>query len=675
FAYIKKNGISVGNQYFNTLRSAFNVSPLLPVYDDNGDFFNTASTNITDQNGDSYWNNAEANPYASMVYNNQNLRNTQKLVSDIYAIIEPIEHLTYRTSLSIDYYSEDYRSYTPEYKLSIYSFTNHSKVEQNMEKGHALSFDQTLSYDRQIGNHKITGLVGMWGQKFEKSWMKGENTDLAFNDFEHAWLSNATNTDEASLKKLTGAPEENEMLSYFGRLQYNYNETYMFNGTFRADGSSRFAKNHRWGYFPSISAGWVISNEPFMEPVANILNFMKLRASWGQVGNQNIGNFQYLAPIQFTQATYAFGNTEGTNTTGAFPSRLSNEEIKWETSEQLDFGFDARLLNSQLSVNLDWYKKTTKDWLIVAPVLATAGTDAPYKNGGNVNNTGIELGLTYNNKLGDFNYSVNVNGSYNHNNVTDIPTVDHIIHGATNTLYANSTEFYRAESGHPIGYFWGYQTNGLFQNSTDVLNYKNTDGIVIQPDAKPGDVRYIDQNNDGRINNDDKVEIGDPNPDFTFGLNFTCDYKGFDLLVSANGMAGNQIVQSYRSHTDKYANYSTEILDRWKGEGTSDRIPRVTNTNINYQFSDLFIQNGDFLRISNVTLGYDVANIIKLQNFSQCRIYASAQNLYTFTKYTGMDPEVGYGFDNGDTDKFSSGVDLGFYPRPRTVLLGVSLKF
>jgi len=412
-----------------------------------------------------------------------------------------------------------------------------------------------------------------------------------------------------------------------------------------------------------------------MESTSGFMPFLKLRASWGQNGSSNADAFNYLAPIKFTQATYAFGSVEGVSINGAYPNRLSNKDLKWETSEQLNFGFDARFFSNMFLVNFDWYRKVTKDWLIVAPVYATAGTDAPYINGGNVINSGGELALTLNGSTGGFNYQLNVNGAYNKNNVTDIPTEDGIIHGATNTLYNNSSEFYRAESGHPIGYFWGWETDGIFQTTDEVQQHVNSEGILIQSNAKPGDLRYVDQNDDGVLNDLDKIDLGDPNPDFLYGLSFSCNYKGIDFLVIANGVAGNQIVQSYRSHTDKYANYTTEILDRWTGPGTSNTIPRVTNNNVNYKFSDIFVKNGSYFRISNITLGYDLSTLFKVRQIGQIRIYASVQNLCTFTKYSGMDTEVGYGFDNGVTDRFSSGIDLGYYPRPRTILAGVTIKF
>lgn len=546
-----------------------------------------------------------------------------------------------------------------------------------MSESLGLNLNNFLTYTYDVGKSNLVVMGGMQVLQYTGSWMYGENTDLAFNDLEHAWLNNALNTDDAARMKIEGAPDdENKLLSYFARVQYGFNDKYLVNATFRADGSSKFAEGNRWGYFPSVSAGWVMSSENFMKGgIANVISFLKIRASWGQNGSSNADAFNYLAPIKFTQALYNFGNEEGVSQTGSYPSRLSNDKLKWETSQQLNLGFDSQFFNGLLMLTFDYYDKKTKDWLIKAPVYATAGTDAPYINGGNVNNSGVELALTYMGSKGAFNYRLGVNGAYNKNMVTDVPTEDGIIHGATNTLYNNSEEFYRAESGHAIGYFWGWQTNGIFQSTAEVDQYISSDGKEIQPNAKPGDLKYIDQNDDGIIDDQDKIDLGDPNPDFTYGLNFSCSWKGIDFLLIAYGVQGNQIVQSYRNQTDRYGNYTAAIMDRWTGPGTSNTIPRVTNNNINYKFSDIYVQDGSYFRISNLTIGYDLARVVKAGFLSQLRLYASVQNLYTFTSYTGMDPEVGYGLDNGPTDKFSSGIDLGFYPTPRTFLLGLNVKF
>ncbi len=660
---IKSNGVGVGNQYNNTLRGAFNTNPLMPVYDADGSFHN--STNDA-------FNTGQANPYGSMVYNNQNKSTNQRLLGDIYAVVEPVKNLTFRTSLGINYYSGDYRSFAPIYTLSAYSYNSVSSATQSMNKSQSLIWDNLLSYKFKVKeNHSFEVLAGMSAYKADGSSLSGTNTNLFFDDFDHAWLDNALNKDSQGITITGKANDPDRRLSYFGRINYNYKEKYLLNATFRADGSSNFSVDNRWGYFPSVSAGWVVTNEDFMEGQKEWLDQLKVRLSWGQVGNQNVAANQYLTPIKINNTNYSFGTEEGTLTSGAYPSRLSNSNLKWETSEQTDLGFDATLLKGKLNVNFDYYKKTTKDWIILAPILATAGADAPYINGGSVVNKGVELALNYKDKIGEFNYSVGINGAYNKNEVGSIPTTDGIIHGADNVLYDNATEFYRAQNGYAIGYFWGLKTNGVFQNEAEVANYKASNGKVIQPTAKPGDVMYKDLNGDGVIDASDKTDIGSPNPDYNFGITLSGNYKGWDFSVVASGVAGNEIVQSYRAQTNQFSNYTTAILDRWHGEGTSNTMPRVTNDNKNWTtFSDLYIQKGDYLRISNVTVGYDFSRIIKKGYFKQVRLYAAALNLYTFTKYDGMDPEIGYG-----TESFASGIDLGYYPRPRTFMLGLNLKF
>ena len=662
---IQNNGVAVGNQYNNTLRGAFNTSPFVPVYDENGNFFD---------NSKSTWNNGEANPYAQMVYNNQNKSNSQRILGDVYLTVQPIKGLTFRTSLGMDYSAGESHSFTPIYNLSIYAYSTTTKASQSMNKGKSLIWDNLLTYKFNIKEqHNFEILGGTSAYRADGTNIFGTNTNLIFNDLDHAWLSNATNKNSTGIT-IGGRPNDaDRRLSYFGRINYNYKEKYLLNATFRADGSSRFSSQNRWGYFPSVSAGWVATNEDFLAGQKGWLSFLKLRASWGQVGNQNIAAFQYLAPITLSNVNYIFGPTEGENTPGAFPSRLSNAGLQWETSEQTDLGFDASLFNGKVSVAFDWYNKKTKDWLIAAPILATAGADAPFINGGNVTNKGVELAISYRDKIGEFGYSIGLNGAYNKNEVGEIPTADGIIHGAPAQLYDNSLEFYRAANGMPIGYFWGLKTAGVFQNEAEVAGYRNSAGKVIQPSAMPGDAKFADLNGDGVIDNLDRTMIGKPNPDYTFGITLSADYKGIDFTLVASGVAGNDIVQSYRNQANQYGNYTAAILDRWHGEGSSNRVPRVTEDNRNYTtFSDLYLQKGDYLRISNVTIGYDLSRVVKKGYLKKVRFYASALNLYTFTKYDGMDPEIGYG---SDTDAFASGIDVGYYPRPRTFLFGANIKF
>ncbi|MDP4272144.1 MAG: SusC/RagA family TonB-linked outer membrane protein, partial [Bacteroidota bacterium] len=679
-------GIAVGNQYGNTLRGAFTTSPLAPVYSDN----NLYDSPYNDTSN-SKWNKTDGNPYGAMMTNTQNLNSNQKLLGDIYAVFQPIRNLKIKSTLGINYSASNYRSLTPIYRFSIYSYNeDHETVNQNMSSSNTLTWTNTASYDFKVNeDHAFNVMAGTEAIKFRGVGMNGSNWNLVpqMDDFNHAYLGNTTGKAHLDADGKTvietrtvgGGPNvDYSRNSYFGRLGYNYKEKYMVNATFRADGSSKFAPGYRWAYFPSVSAGWTISKESFMASTTDWLDQLKLRASWGQVGNQNFDrDYVYAAEIGTSTnvssnnpaAFYDFGNA-GVNTAGANLKSLPTKNLKWETSEQTNIGIDAYFLQSRLSVTGDFYIKTTKDWLVQAPIPVTSGFDNRWINGGNVKNTGVELALNWNDNIGGFRYNVGVNGAYNKNVVGKISTSDGMIHGLTNMLYANSEEFYRAENGHAIGYFWGYKTAGLFQNQADIAAWKAAGNGILQPGgAQPGDVKFVDQNHDGVIDNKDKVDLGNGMPKVNLGFNLGFQYKSFDFSVNAAGAIGNKIVQAY-GQNGQQSNYTTEILNRWTGEGTSNRIPRVTVNNINWVFSDLYVHDGSYLRISNISLGYDFAKLIKLKAISQCRVYGSVQNAFTFTKYNGMDPEIGYGVES-----WVSGTDLGYYPRPRTVLVGVNLKF
>ena len=677
FIYTKNRGVSVGNAYNNTLKGAFGMSPLVPVYGKNNYKSPYLNTKFMD------WQDVQAmgNPYGLMMTNTNNENNAARFSANVYADTEWLKDLHFRTVVGYEYYSSDYRNFTPIYEFSDYSRNiNQTRVSQNASHNHQLTWTNTLSYSWKWKAHSLNALVGTEAYQFSGIGVGAGQGKLksGFDDWSHAYISNGTASSPEDGLSASGAPAlKQRMFSYFGRAGWNWKETYMLNATLRADASSKFARGNRWGYFPSVSAGWLVSNERFWKPIANVLDYFKLRVSWGQVGNQNIGDLMFVSPITTAGVYYLFGNQYGAAAQapfyGAYESRLANEKVKWETSEQIDLGFDARAIDGRLNINFDWYYKTTKDWLVVAPILATAGTGAPYINGGDVKNTGVEVGLSWSDRIGkDLHYYVNVNGAYNHNEVGNIPTEDGIIHGTDGNgqLYDNSTEFYRASNGRPIGYFWGYKTAGVFQNQQDINDWIASGNGVLQSDVQPGDVKYYDIDHNGVINDADKVNLGNGMPDFTYGFTLGFDYKGFDFNVTANGMVGNDIVQAYRNVGTKTANYTTEVLSRWTGEGTSNKYPRVTENNINWQFSDLFIHDGSFLRVSNITLGYDFVKILKTQLFSQARLYFQIQNALTFTKYNGMDPEIGYGVNS-----WASGIDLGYYPRPRTILVGVNLKF
>jgi TonB-linked SusC/RagA family outer membrane protein len=667
------NGIGTGNQYWNDVFSAIVTSPFLPMY----------ATDKTDQAYPYHyaipWNQQEANPIASMVYNRgQNESKNYNLNGSMYLEIQPIRNLVFRSSFGYNMSASSYRSYTPIYNLSTTAFKTTDAVNNSMSAGYSWTFENTLSYNFKIASDH--NFIALAGTSAEKSGLgesiNGSNQNSLFSDFTHAYLNNTPVIYSDGKTSLGSSPwGVGGILSYFGRLSYSFREKYMLTGIIRADGSSNFAQGHRWGYFPSVSAGWVLSEEPFLQNLKGKLDFLKLRASWGQNGNQAISPFQYLATISFANVNYFFGGDKGAVSTGGYPDILPNVAVTWETADQLNIGFDARFLRNKLSTEFDWYKKTTLNWLVNPSALASYGTGSPYINGGDVTNKGVELSLTWNDHFGAVTYSVNVNGSYNKNKVTRIANNEGIFHGQSNALGQGTEELCRAQVGYPIGYFWGYKTLGVFQTDAEVAAYKNSSEKIIQPTAVAGDLKFADTNGDGQIDYKDKVMIGDPNPDYILGINLSAAFKGFDISLMANGAFGQQIARSWRRWADSpQMNFTTDIFNRWHGEGSSNKYPRLTyGSSINWQYnSDIFIEDADYLRISNVTLGYDLKQLFKAIPLAQARFFMTFQNLYTFTKYSGMDPEIG---SSGGTDSWAKGIDIGYYPAPRTFLLGLSLKF
>ena len=670
-AYVNSTGMAqgTGNMYWNDVRNALCASPLFPVYE-NPEKFGWPVLLDSD----------ETNPVAEMYYlrsftesKNYNAR------GNLYLILEPIRDLRFKTTFGFAYNGWRSREYVPEYQINEKLYAKTDKVTQGSGNGIQYSWDNTLSYDWAPGRNRFTFLVGnsieKWGLGAD---INGSNRGSEFSSFEFGYLSNIK-TIAAGSTTLSGAPwGRGSLASFFGRVTYDYDMRYMATVVMRADGSSNFARGHRWGYFPSVSAGWNIAEEHFMESTRTVLDMLKLRASWGENGNCNIPAFRYLSTIAFGNATnaawYYFGDDKSQPTIGAYPDLLANPNLKWETSRQTDIGFDLRMLGNRLGVTFDWYEKKTLDWLVQPTGLGIWGTGAPYINGGDVKNTGVELSLSWNDNVGDFTYGVNVNLTHNRNKVLRIANGNGLIEGNAAILAQNTGAFYRAEEGKPLGYFYGYRTAGIFQNQEQIDSYiSEATGLPIMPAAKPGDVIFVDTDGDGTITTEDRTDIGNPYPDLTYGININLAYKGFDLAVNGYGVAGNQIARSYRSGTDKpYDNYTTEILGRWTGEGTSNRLPAINGSAINWQYvSDLYIEDGDYFRITNITLGYDFKSLFPRMPLQRLRVYGSVQNPFTFTRYSGMDPEIGY----GGGDAWASGIDLGYYPGSRSYLVGLSIEY
>ena len=702
--YNKSHDLAEDGMYWSYIHSLMQTSPLLPQFADNGDIYNWQNVDgeLTYGKGwlpamfNNPWENLSKGGFNSMAES----RNINASAT-AFVTIQPIKGLRFRSQFNYSWGSGAYRNFgTPRANAEGAAIVNSYSISQSTWLSSNWSVSNTLTYDLPVFNgHKISAMLG---QAFESTaWstnLNGSNKiaygqQLAsLRDWDSAWLSNII-LENATDATLGGNPNDEDYLaSWFGRVSWDWNETYMATVTVRADGSSHFNDGKRWGWFPSVSAGWVVTNEKFMENTHSWMDFLKIRASWGQNGNCNVPKYQYITPIIMSSVGgYKFGSdlatsVAGTPNSGAYPKNVPNPDLTWETSEQLDFGFDARFLNSRLGVNFDWYKKTTKDLIIVKDPQYDQGKESPYFNGGDIRNTGIELALTWNDRIGkDFSYNVGVNFATNKNEVIRVNNLNHHVNGNGGILSQGTEYISRFEEGHPIGYFYGMSYSGIWQNQ-EQIDAARAAGKAVLDNAMPGDCIWDDWNGDGLITyaeaidangNDicDRHEIGNPNPDFNLGINLGLAWKGLDFSINGAGAFGMQVMRSYRSYGDTpYQNYDTTILNRWYGEGTSNFQPRISATGHQNTIwnSIRYMEDADYFKIKTVTLGYDFKHLWKSCPFQQLRLYVQAQNLCTFTGYTGLDPEVG---STGGDVNWASGVDLGLYPPARTFLVGANIKF
>ncbi len=688
YQHKQNQGIQIGGQYSNELSNMLRANPAIPMYNADGSYTKAEDLKNWVDNYNSY----SVNPVYKML-NQQSGHNksiNQNLHATGYLEIQPIKNLVYRGQLNYNQNTWTWRTFLPIFdanRTNADYFRTEDKATNQIGTSWGWSTTNTLSYKFDLQKkHNFDILVGTeYGESrpdFGFS-LNATSSNSVFGDMTHAYMSYMKNNNAAAV---TGTPcDDSRSMSYFGRINYNFDEKYMLSAIMRADGNSKFAPGKRWGYFPSVSAGWVISNEKFMAKTVSWLDFLKLRAGWGQNGNaQTINNFQWQGAFAFdTSSYYTFNGNPDQYVSGAAPSRLPNEDLTWETSEQLNIGLDARFLSGRLGFTLDWYNKKTKDLLVAVPVDPTTGFSTQMKNAGTVENKGIELSLSWNDKIGkDFQYNVGWNMAYNHNEVKEVKSNQTYNNGGNDLLAQNTGYMARFEEGHPIGYFWGYKTEGVMQNEADVQAYldKNCKGNAANSKQgtgiKPGDLKFVDVNGDGVVNDDDKTELGDPHPDVTMGITLGASYKGFDLSVTGFGAFGQQVARSFRKFTDgEYENFTTEVYDYWHGEGTSNKYPLLAHMNAgpNWQtISDIYIEDASYFRLQNLTVGYDFTKIWKNSPFQQLRLYFAAQNLFTITGYKGMDPENGTAIGS---DSWVTGVDVGNYPQPRTYMVGVNVKF
>lgn len=641
------------NPLFGAMNWAYRISPTVPVRLPNGDFAPSG-------------NAGAGNPIAALNYHH-NQTNGQRVVGNVYTNINFLQDFTFRSSLGVDYRFDQDRIFTPEYFVSSTQFNQDNLIDKSWKRWFNWLWENTITYDKTIGEHRFNILAGITSQQDYYEILGGTRRNLASED-ESLWYLNAGEVEGVTNENFG---RRNSLASYLFRANYTLMDRYLFTATFRADGSSRFPPGNRWGYFPSVALGWNISEENFMAGITWLEN-LKLRASWGQIGNQKIQDYQYYAQAE-TGVGYG-GIFNGGLQPGSTITQLSNANITWETSTQTNVGLEFGMLQGAFNFEIDYYNRRTDDILVTVPIPGSVGLSPTDANVGSVLNRGIDFSVGYTQSVSeDFSFNVNLVGTTIYNEVLDLGGREEIQGGNIGA----GNQVTRARVGQPIGYFYGYNAIGVFQNEEQI------NSSPTQDNAQPGDLIFEDVNGDGVISDDDRTNLGSPIPDFIGGLNMEFRYGNFDLSIDLAGQFGFQIYNAKQQ--ERYSgldNFDTSFLDRWTGEGTSNTEPRITlGAGQNYFISSRFVENGDFVKLRNVQLGYnlpaDIAERISVQNI---RVYLSGNNLLYLTKYRGFTPEVEssslYGSDTDATSRtLGAGIDRTVYPVTSVYKIGLNVTF
>ena len=654
----KKNLIE--NALGSILFNALNMPPTTAVFDVNGDFSlpPATGTGIEVANPLTQIDNAHNRTWVNKISGSYglNYRFLNYFSADVryqanYAIADSNTYNKVRTFGNNNVFNVPIGSFT-DFSQSFFDYT----------------FDAFVNYERDFNDvHSVKVMLGTSVFKTMGRFNTILTSDASGEDLNNVAIGGPVlNGDGLEIFKNNNNGDnlsfDSRLLSYFTRLQYAYDGKYLFSAVIRRDGSSNFGPKNKFGFFPTASVGWVASEEDFLKD-SNLVSFLKLRASYGIIGNDRIPGFRFVSVLN-GEAEYVFNNTL---VQGTAVGPIANPEIKWEQQIPLDIGVDIELFD-KVNITMDYFKKTTEDLLVSAQTsgiigVSAPGSSVPVVNAGTVENKGFEFSIGYKESISeDFKFNVNYNFTTLNNNVTFVGNSTGILEGGSFGVGQDSPS--RMEAGFPIGYFYGYQTDGIFQTQLDV------DSHATQLNAAPGDLRFVDKNGDGVIDSDDRTNIGDPIADLNMGLNLSLNYKNFDFNAYAFASIGNEIVRNYE-RTLPLTNRATYYLDRWTGPGTSDTFPRVTTgATGNNLFSDFHVEDGSFLRLQSVQLGYSLSSsTLKRLEFSKLRFYVSASNLFTLTKYRGYDPTTSNGAPIG------GGIDQGFYPSPKTFLFGMNVNF
>lgn len=675
YTHQKQRGIGNTNSEFGgPLSSAINLDPVTKIVITDAAVANAAPYSVNPVLRD-----AAGNPYGISTIVGQEMTNplayiqtrlgqygwSDNLVGNAYLQAQVTKKIVLKSSVGSKLAFWGDQGFNPVFYLSATNQLLKNNIYKNNSQVFNWNIENTATYTDKIGDHAFDVLLG---QACYADNHGGSAGTTLYNLPVTSYLDASYNfsiPDAANRIGYASEFTEHKLTSLFARANYNYKEKYLFTGIYRRDGSSRFGSNNKYGVFPSFSLGWVVSKEDFWKQ-NEIVNSLKVRGGYGIVGNDAIRDFGYLATVGGGY-NYSVGNS-GNITTGYAPSSLDNPDLRWEETSQANIGFEARLYKA-LTLTVDVYSKKTSGILRPVTIPGYVGvSSSPVGNIADMKNNGVEVELGYNRKFGELNFSANGNIAYLKNEVTYVASDANYITG--DASFQSMGAVTRTQEGYAYNSFYGYKTDGIFQNTAEIAAYTSASGAVVQPGARPGDFKWMDTNEDGKITDLDKTFLGSSIPKFTYGLTLNFDYKGFDLMVFATGAAGNKIFQGLRRLDIGNANWQTVAMSRWTGEGTSDTYPRLTSNDSNGNFgnmSDFYLEKGDYLRLKVVQLGYTLpVSLTNKIDAGKVRFYVSSENLLTLTKYTGYDPEIG-----GSV----FGIDKGVYPQARSLMLGVQLQF
>jgi len=631
----------------NVLTQAYRGEPVFDAFQEDGSFTNTTVRIPV------------GNPEATIFYNEgNNFTLEDRLVGNIYADVSFLKNFTFRSSFGLDRSMSEGKTFVPQFEVSPTSLQRNEESRLSVSRGERSSWlwENTVNYNRRWNIHKLDLLGGITAQETSFENLGGSRRNF-LGESEEFFFLGAGETETQT--NFNGGFEES-ILSYLFRVNYVLLDRYLFTASFRADGSSKFGENNRYGYFPSLALGWNLTNEPFLQDVPG-LSRMKIRGSWGLIGNEKIGAYEGK-PTVTSNINAVFGEPASL-APGASLVDPANPDIQWEETEQFNVGLELGVLDNRLTAEVDYYVRTTSEILVAVPIADYIGVDSdPVINAARVENSGVDLNLQWRDDIGDFSYGVGLVGSTVNNEVLGLGGGQEEIFGGP--LGVGGLLGTRTTVGQPIGAFFGYRTNGIFQNEAEL------EAFPTRGPEEPGDLRFVDVNGDGTITSEDRTQIGNPIPDYNYGFNVTMSYKGIDLAVEFNGQQGNEVYNAKKQARFGTYNFETSFLDRWTGEGTSNTEPRVTNGGHNYEPSDRFIEDGSFTRLRTIQIGYSLPNsLLNRFGINKMRFYLNGNNLVTWTDYSGYTPEISSG------SVIDVGIDRGVYPIAKTFTAGLDVTF